>query len=130
MDEDISIINTNTRNEKIKNFFSKNKTLLISLLIAFVLALTFFFAFKELKKRKKIEISNLYNLTIIEYPVVEKENTKDSLIKIINEDDSIYSPLSLYFIIDNEIINDNGQSRNTWHKIGAAGWLHVCKMYV
>ena len=31
MDEDISIINANTRNEKIKNFFIKNKNRLIAL---------------------------------------------------------------------------------------------------
>ena len=29
MDEDVSIINTNTRNEKIKNFFVNNKNKLI-----------------------------------------------------------------------------------------------------
>ena len=30
MDEDLSIINTNTRNEKIKNFFVNNKNKIIS----------------------------------------------------------------------------------------------------
>ena len=37
MDEDLSIINANTRNEKIKNFFVNNKKLLISSVIILVL---------------------------------------------------------------------------------------------
>ena len=32
MDEDISIINSNTRNEKIKNFFVENKKVLFSIM--------------------------------------------------------------------------------------------------
>ena len=42
MDEDLSIINTNTRNEKIKNFFVNNKKLLISSVIIQYLLLFIF----------------------------------------------------------------------------------------
>ena len=109
MDEEISLINTNTRNEKIKNFFINNKRLIISLLLLIVLLLMFFFGFKEFKKREKIDISNLYNSTIIKHSVENKAETQESLIKIINKKDSTYSPLSLYFIIDNEIIKDKNE---------------------
>ena len=109
MDEEISLINTNTRNEKIKNFFKNNKRLIISLLLLIVLLLMFFFGFKEFKKREKIDISNLYNSTIIKHSVDNKAETQESLIKIINKKDSTYSPLSLYFIIDNEIIKDKNE---------------------
>ena len=54
MDEEISLINTNTRNEKIKNFFINNKRLIISLLLLIVLFLMFFFGFNEFNKREKI----------------------------------------------------------------------------
>ena len=109
MDEEISLINTNTRNEKIKNFFINNKKLIISLLLLIVLLLMFFFGFNEFKKREKIDISNLYNSTIIKHSVDNKAETQESLIKIINKKDSTYSPLSLYFIIDNEIIKDKNE---------------------
>ena len=109
MDEEISLINTNTRNEKIKNFFINNKILIISLLLLIVLLLMFFFGFNEFKKREKIDISNLYNSTIIKHSVDNKAETQESLIKIINKKDSTYSPLSLYFIIDNEIIKDKNE---------------------
>jgi hypothetical protein len=69
----------------------------------------FFFGFNEFKKREKIDISNLYNSTIIKHSVDNKAETQESLIKIINKKDSTYSPLSLYFIIDNEIIKDKNE---------------------
>ena len=109
MDEEISIINTNTRNEKIKNFFISNKKLLIAILTLIILMFIFFFGFQELKDRKKLKISNLYNSIIIEYSIDNKIKTEQSLVKIINEKDATYSPLSLYFIIDNQIITDKNK---------------------
>ena len=67
MDEDITIINSNTRNEKIKNFFLNNKKKLISLLAIIILILISYFAYGELKNRENKKISNLYNIATIEY---------------------------------------------------------------
>ena len=61
MDEDLSIINTNTRNEKIKNFFINNKKRIIILISIIILLFILFFGFKEFQKNQKIKISNLYN---------------------------------------------------------------------
>ena len=55
MDEDITIINTNTRNEKIKNFFVNNKKKLIILLSIIILLFLSYFAFGEIKKRSKVK---------------------------------------------------------------------------
>ena len=60
MDEDLTIINSNTRNEKIKNFFIKYKNKLITILLIIILSLFSYFGFKEYKSRQKIEISNLF----------------------------------------------------------------------
>ena len=106
MDEDISIINTNTRNEKIKNFFTQNKKKIISGLAAIVILLISYFAFSEYKDSKKIKISDSFNSITINYTENNKEKTAKDLIQIINEKNSTYSPLSLYFIIDNELINE------------------------
>tara|TARA_X000000368_G_scaffold340511_1_gene278770 strand:- start:244 stop:888 length:645 start_codon:yes stop_codon:yes gene_type:complete len=107
MDEDISIINSTTRNEKIKNFFVENKkTLLLSVLVIVLLLLTYF-GFKEYKENKKILISDQYNTTIIEFSSNSKETTKNALVDLVFEKDSTYSPLSLYFIIDNKLISDH-----------------------
>ena len=104
MDEDTAIINSNTRNEKIKDFFIKNKKLLISFLVIILVMLMGYFAFAEYQDKKKIKISDQYNKTVFEYSSINKENTKSILIDLINKKDSTYSPLALYFIIDNALI--------------------------
>ena len=106
MDEDISIINTNTRNEKIKNFFIHNKKKIISGLSFIIVLLISYFAFGEYQDRKKIKISDSFNTITINYSKNNKEKTAKDLIQIINEKNSTYSPLSLYFIIDNELISE------------------------
>ncbi len=106
MDEDISIINTNTRNEKIKNFFIHNKKKIISVLSFIIILLISYFAFGEYQDRKKIKISDSFNTITINYSESNKEKTAKDLIQIVNEKNSTYSPLSLYFIIDNELIKE------------------------
>jgi hypothetical protein len=109
MDEDISIINTNTRNEKIKNFFIQNKKKIILVLGVIVILLIGYFAFGEYQDRKKIKISDSFNAITINYSESNKEKTAIDLIQIINEKNSTYSPLSLYFIIDNELISEKNK---------------------
>ena len=106
MDEDISIINTNTRNEKIKNFFIQNKKKLVLGITVILLVLISYFSLGEYKKKQKIEISDTYNSIIIDYSKNNKEKTAKNLIELINKKDPTYSPLSLYFIIDNKLINE------------------------
>ena len=107
MDEDVTIINTNTRNEKIKNFFKNNKRKIIISILVIVLFLISFFGFKEFRNKQKINISNLYNSAVIDYSEVTKKNkSKDILLNIVYKKDPTYSPLSLYFIIDNKLIVD------------------------
>ena len=53
MDEDISIINTNTRNEKIKNFFIQNKKKLVLGITVILLVLISYFSLGEYKKKQK-----------------------------------------------------------------------------
>ncbi len=106
MDEDISIINTNTRNEKIKNFLIQNKKKIIAGLVVITILLISYFVFGEYQDRKKIKISNTFNLITINYSESNKEKTAKDLIQLVNEKNSTYSPLSLYFIIDNGLIKE------------------------
>ena len=106
MDEDISIINTNTRNEKIKNFFIQNKKKIIAGLVVITILLISYFAFGEYQDSKKIKISNTFNSITLNYSENNKEKTAKDLIQLVNEKNSTYSPLSLYFIIDNGLIKE------------------------
>ena len=109
MDEDVSIINTKTRNEKIKNFFINNKNKLIFGIIILLVGIVGVYSFDKYQINKKQQVSDTFNLVTIEYSENNKEKTTTNLIEIINEKDPTYSPLSLYFIIDNELISDQKQ---------------------
>ena len=109
MDEDLSIINTNTRNEKIKNFFVNNKNKIISGIIILIMIIVGVFSYDKYLINKKKDISDSYNSIIIEYSEKTKEKTASSLIEIINKKDPTYSPLSLYFIIDNNLVSDQSK---------------------
>jgi hypothetical protein len=64
------------------------------------------YGFDSYKANKKIEISNKYNLTTLNHSENTKEKTIQKLVEIINVQDPTYSPLSLYFIIDNQLISN------------------------
>ena len=121
MDEDIAIIDSNTRKEKVKNFFLKNKIILISLISLIILSLVICFGYGEYSKKKKIEISDFYNSTTMYYSDQNKEDTVSKLIKIINEKDPTYSPLSLYFIIDNNLVSNRSKINHGTRKIAYWG---------
>ena len=112
MDEEITIIDSNTRNEKIKNFLIKNKKSLIIGFSIILISIIGYLSIKEIRLQNKIKLANQYNTTIINFKVEDKKTTVDQLIELINKNDSTYSPLALYFIIDNNLI-DNTNEVNT-----------------
>jgi len=106
MDEEISIIDTNTRNEKAKIFFVNNKKKLIAITTIFLILVTGYFSFVAFKKKEKVNLANKFNLTIINFKTENSEKTIEDLINIIKENDNTYSPLALYFLIDNNLVNE------------------------
>ena len=111
MDEEITIINTNTRNEKIKKFFLDNKKNLIIIISIIVITLIGYFSFNEIKKINKAKLADQFNSTVFSFKETKKENTINELKFIINKKDTTYSPLALYFLIDNNLI-DNTEDIN------------------
>jgi len=109
MDEETALIDANTRNEKIKNFLVNNKSKILTIIISIVVLLLLFFGYGEYKKRNKISVSDEFNSLTIGY---NKENNSKILIGLINvikERNPTYSPLALYFIIDNGLTDDKDQ---------------------
>tara|TARA_B100001121_G_C18676537_1_gene616487 strand:+ start:407 stop:1051 length:645 start_codon:yes stop_codon:yes gene_type:complete len=106
MEEDITIINTKTRNEKIKNFFIENRKIFVLLIIFIITILIGFFSYKYIKDKKRETLSNQYNKVVIDFKSGNKSGVVFSLKEIINTNDSTYSPLALYFLIDNNLIED------------------------
>jgi len=117
MDEETAIIDSNTRNEKIRNFFLKNRKILLVILIVIVGTLIGYFVYAEYKENQKLKISDQYNSITTEYSEKNKEETRNSLVELIYENDSTYSPLSLYFIIDNRLITEKKKINDLFDNI-------------
>jgi len=109
MDEDITIINKNTRNEKIKNFFVKNTKKIIIIITLIILMVFGYFLYEDIKKKNKIKLANRYNHVTIKFNSGDNNKVKKELIDIVNKKDRTYSPLALYFLIDNNIIKENSK---------------------
>ena len=117
MDEEIIIIDSNTRNEKIKNFFVNNKKKLILGFSIIFVALVINFTLEEIKERNKIKLANQFKIATIGFNIKDKQITVDELTKLINENDATYSPLALYFLIDNNLIDSKEEINNLFNEL-------------
>ena len=109
MDEEISIIDSNTRNEKVKNFFINNKKKVIigtSILLILIIG---FLSLDSIQKKKKINLSNKFNIATIKIKNNNTQKTIKDLKNIVKENDITYSPLALYFLIDNNLIKNQDE---------------------
>ena len=117
MDEDISIINQNTRNEYIKNFFKKNFKKLLFIISIFFLILLSFFIYESLKKNKRYTLAKKYNDIIINNKNYTSPYIIENLKFIIDKKDKVYSPLALYYLLDNNYINSQNDINLLFDKI-------------
>ena len=107
MDEDIAIINQNTKIHLIKSFFKRNIKKILIIITIFIIILITIFAFGEIKKRKKNNIAQIYNSVIFNSDKYSNTEIKEKMINIINSKVDTYSTLALYYLIDNNLINEN-----------------------
>ena len=107
MDEEIEIINTNTRVEKLKNFLISKRKQLITLLILIILILISFFGYQEFNTRSKEKLANKFNEIVTNFENEKKQNINSNLIEIIRAKDKTYSPLAFFFLLDNDLISSN-----------------------
>ena len=117
MDEDLAIINSNTRNERIKNFFLNNKKKFLAILISFIILILSFYLYQIYENKNRLQLSEKYNSAIIEYNKIEKQKTISTMKEIIENKDSTYSPLALYFLLDNNLIDNKEEINNLFDTI-------------
>ena len=106
MDEEITIINEKTRNEKIKNFFIEKKKSLISLVIILIITILGFYSYQIYKEDHLRKVSDKFNSAVIDYKNGDKNKTTLLMKEVVTDKNSTYSPLALYFLIDNNLIKD------------------------
>ena len=104
MDQEVEIISSETRKEKIKNFLINKKKTIIIAVIFLLLVLFGFFFYQEYKKENRVILANKYNATIIENETGNKSKVLNSMKEIIEDKDKTYSPLAFYYLLDNDLI--------------------------
>ena len=110
MEEEIQIINESAKKEKFKKFIVKNSKYIIFSISAIIILVLAFFVNLEIKSRNQIKLAEKYNNIVNNFHSLK--NTEQSirkLIEIIEKKNSTYSPLALYFILDNELLNEKNQ---------------------
>ena len=112
MDEELAIIDRNTRNQKIKDFLINNKKLLISILLIIVLAVLSFYSFKIYTDNNREQLSNKYNNAIIQHQNGDKTVVVSEMKAVIETENPSYSPLALYYLLDNNLIDDKDEINN------------------
>ena len=117
MDEDISIVNHNTRISLIKKFFKENIKKIFALFFIVIITLLVFFVYDEFKKRKNANLAEAYNRLIFDTNNFSNDEIKKKLIEIINGKVDTYSTLALYYIIDNNLVNDQDKINELFNTI-------------
>ena len=109
MSEEAQIIIDDQKKTSLKSFLLNNKKLIITFILIILFSLFASFFYIDHKKNKIVKISEQYNLAVINY---KKDNPNPSISKmrdIINIKDSTYSPLALYFLIDNDLLRNKDE---------------------
>jgi predicted negative regulator of RcsB-dependent stress response len=109
MDEEITIIDSNARNEKIKNFFIDNKKKLILTVSIILVIIIGYLSFEKSKERTKIKLANQYNLALIDLNPDNKQKTIDDMVNVVKSNDITYSPLALYHLLDNNLLENKDE---------------------
>ena len=117
MDEDIAIINQNTRIDLIKNFFKKNIKKFLILLIISLIILVAIFTLDELKERKKNKFAVVYNSIIFDTNKYSEIEIKEKMIEIINSKIETYSNLALYYLIDKKLVKNQNEIKKLFDKV-------------
>ena len=118
MEEEIQIINENTKKEKIKNFFIKNVKYFIFSISSLIILVLAYFVYIEIQSRNQIKLAEKYNNTVNNFQNLKNtEQTKKILVDIIEKKNSTYSPLALYFIIDNDLESKKNEINKYFDKV-------------
>jgi predicted negative regulator of RcsB-dependent stress response len=106
----------NSLQSKIINFCKKNTKIFVICFFSLILILLSYLFYKDLQKKNETKLSEHYTYAVIQFKE-KKNNAKQLLEDIVNKDHRFYSPLALYFIIDNNLETDNLKIINFFNKI-------------
>ena len=109
MDEEISIIDSSTRNQKIRNFLINNKKILIFSSIILILVILGFYSYQIYQNRNFESLSNKYHNAIVAHKNGDSSKIIREMKEVIEFKNSTYSPLAIYYLIDENLIKNRNE---------------------
>ena len=109
MSEETQTISNNQKNTDIKSIFLNNKKYISGVILILLIALFAYFFYVDYKKDLKVKISEQYNSAVISYNQNNPSSSVSEMKNIINNKDPSYSPLALYFLLDNNLLNNKDE---------------------
>ena len=106
MSEESQIVANDQSNNSFKSIFLSKKKSIISSVTVILLVLFSYFFYSDYKKDQKIKISEKFNFVIINFKIKNPEISISKMKEIIDTKDPTYSPLALYFLLDNNLLNN------------------------
>jgi len=106
-----------TKKSKLKKFYEANKILIFSTVLILIIAIASVSFYSETKEKKKILLSDNYLAAKIYLENGDRNKVKNILKTIIFANDSTYSTLSLFLILNENLIVDQGELSNLFDHV-------------
>ena len=106
-----------TKKSKLKKFYEVNKILIFSVILILIIATASASIYSEIKKKKKILLSDDYLAAKVYLENGDRNKVENILKTIIFANDSTYSPLSLFLILNENLIVDQGELSNLFDHV-------------
>jgi len=106
-----------TKKSKLKKFYEVNKILIFSVILILIIAIASIIFYSETKEKKKILLSDNYLTAKVYLENGDRNEVKNILKTIIFANDSTYSTLSLFLILNENLIVDQGELSNLFDHV-------------
>ena len=106
-----------TKKSKLKKFYEVNKILIFSAILILIIAIASVIFYSETKEKKKILLSDNYLAAKVYLENGDRNKVKNILKTIIFANDSTYSTLSLFLILNENLIVDQGELSNLFDHV-------------
>ena len=106
-----------TKKSKLKKFYEANKILIFSTVLILIIAIASVSFYSETKEKKKILLADNYLTAKVYLENGDKNKAKSVLKTVIFSNDSTYSTLSLFLILNENLIVDQGELSNLFDHV-------------
>ena len=106
-----------TKKSKLKKFYEKNKILIFSAILILIIVIASVSFYSETKEKKKILLSDNYLTAKVYLENGDKNKAKSVLKTVIFSNDSTYSTLSLFLILNENLIVDQDELSNLFDQV-------------